>query len=46
MKAVPWKAVKILKTKKATRLGASAVPMLEAQNNTETILLIYMVVSC
>lgn len=29
-KAVPWNAVKMRKTKKAARLGASAVPMLAA----------------
>lgn len=28
--AVPWKAVKILKTKKDARLGASAVPIEKA----------------
>jgi hypothetical protein len=32
-KAVPWNAVRILKTKKAARLGLSAVPMLNAVNN-------------
>ena len=32
-KAVPWKAVKILKMKNATRLGASAVPTLNAVNS-------------
>lgn len=28
-KAVPWKAVKILKTKNEARFGARAVPMLK-----------------
>jgi hypothetical protein len=31
--AVPWKAVKILKTKNDARLGAKAVPMLKPVNN-------------
>jgi hypothetical protein len=32
-KAVPWKAVKILKTKKDARLGAKAVPIEKAVNS-------------
>jgi hypothetical protein len=32
-KAVPWKAVRILKTKKDARLGARAVPILNPVNN-------------
>jgi hypothetical protein len=39
-KAVPWKAVKILKTKKDARFGARAVPILKpvksAAEPTET----------
>lgn len=31
-KAVPWKAVRILKTKNAARFGASAVPIEKAVN--------------
>jgi hypothetical protein len=31
--AVPWKAVKILKTKKDAKFGARAVPMLKAVNS-------------
>ena len=33
--AVPSKAVRTRKTKKAARLGASAVPMLHPQNRIE-----------
>jgi hypothetical protein len=40
MKAVPSNAVRIRKMKNAARLGASAVPMLHAQNSTEVIWLI------
>lgn len=32
-KAVPWNAVRILKTKKAARFGAKAVPMEKAVNS-------------
>jgi hypothetical protein len=32
-KAVPWKAVKIRKTKNEAKLGASAVPIENAKNN-------------
>lgn len=32
-KAVPWKAVKILKMKKAARFGARAVPTEKTKNN-------------
>jgi hypothetical protein len=31
--AVPWKAVKILKTKKLAKFGASAVPILKPVNS-------------
>jgi hypothetical protein len=33
-KAVPWKAVRMRKTKKETRFGARAVPMLKAKKRT------------
>ena len=42
MKAVPSKAVRIRKMKKAARLGASAVPILAAQNKTAQIWLTYL----
>jgi hypothetical protein len=46
--AVPWKAVRILKTKKDARLGAKAVPIEKAVNSialaTETCRL--MSVNC
>lgn len=40
IKAVPSKAVKMRKTKKAARFGASAVPTLQAQKSTAVIWLI------
>jgi hypothetical protein len=33
-KAVPWKAVRMRKTKKETRFGARAVPILKAKKRT------------
>lgn len=37
MNAVPSNAVRIRKTKKAARFGASAVPMLQPQKSTDVI---------
>jgi hypothetical protein len=35
--AVPWKAVNILNTKNAARLGARAVPMEKPKNRTALV---------
>ena len=40
IKAVPWNAVEMRKTKNAARFGASAVPILLAQKRTAVIWLI------
>ncbi len=42
-KEVPWKAVRIRKTKNEARLGLSAVPMEQARNRTDVMMQICMV---